>query len=312
MSSLLDIRTKLQETNAAIAKLQESVAADPTDIALGLMLTSLERRQKSLESAFLRYADLEQIDVCSYRLIRDKEDEFPIGALGETLKNFQSWLTNVYAAIKTGAKRSARVAGDIAQQSTLNFAYSYPGSLGFVFTIASERLLVGESDLDKAVDVMFRMLQARSSEELSTYAKNYGVPPIRRMYEWAENHVRFAISADIQWQRKDVLRNRIILQVPEAALLCNLIEAASDVQAEEVSVVGQLVGADVITQKFHIRVPQGGDIEGSLGESFNVSEELVLNRSYSAEIVKRTTIYYATEKELTTYELVRLIKKDGD
>ncbi len=161
MSALLDIRDKLRDTHAAIARAEVELSVNRDDEGLGLMLESLVQRQRSLESAFLEAAYRDQVEVCSYRLIKEQDGNFPIAALGDTLKNFQTWLTTIFDAIRTGPKEKARPSADIIQQTTLDFGYGFAGSLGLVFTIPNERLLIGESDLDHAIDAMFRMLHSQ-------------------------------------------------------------------------------------------------------------------------------------------------------
>jgi hypothetical protein len=306
MSALLDIRDKLIETHAAVARMEAALSTNRDDEGLGLMLESLARRQQSLEAAFLETAYHDQVEVCSYRLIREQDASFPIAALGDTLKNFQTWLTTIFDAIRTGPKEKARPSVEVVQQSTLDFAYAFAGSLGFVFTIPNQRLLIGESELDQAVDVMFRMLHSQKQEDLAEFAHAYGVSTIRRMYDWANAHARYIVSADIKWRRKEDIRNEVLLQAPQAEYLCKLIDSTNDVEGEIITVTGQLVGGDTVTNAFHMRFPDSPDIKGRLSKRFSYSGDLVLDRNYTAKLLMTKIVYYATDSEDVTFELLEL------
>jgi hypothetical protein len=305
MNALLEIRDKLRDTHEAVARLEMALAADRDDAGLGLMLESLLERQKSLESAFLEAAYRDQVEVCSYRLIKEQEN-FPVAALGDTLKGFQSWLTTIVDAIRTGPKEKARPPVEIVQQTTLDFGYAFVGSLGLVFTISNERLLLGDTDLDQAIDAMFRMLHAQKQEELAHFAHAYGVSAVRRMYDWAFTHARYAISADIKWRRREEIRNEVLLQAPEAEYLCNLIDSTNEIEGKGITVIGQLVGGDTATNTFHLKFPDSPDIRGRMSEKFSYSGDLILDRNYKAELLVRKTIYYATDREEIDHQLISL------
>jgi hypothetical protein len=307
MSDLIDLKYKLQDTHAAIARLRQASAARPEDRRLDLMLESLRLRESSLEDSFRKVANSQQLEICDYRLIPENlGNSLPIAGVGDALKTFQMWLTVVFDAVRNGPKERVRLTPDLVRQSTLEFGYTYSGSLGFMLTIPNERLLFGESELDSAISGMFHMVRSTSSQELSEVAQMYGVGTIRRMYDWARNNASYLVSTDIKWMRADQIRNKTLVQVPEAARLCELIDATSDVKHEEMDLVGELVGGDAVTRIFHMRFPEGEDIRGRMGADFSPSGDLILMRIYKAKILKSTTVHYATDRDDVYYELLHL------
>jgi hypothetical protein len=306
MSDLIDIREKIEDTHAVIAKVRVDLANEPRDDRSAMLLRSLEKRLESLESTFRKIANAGQIEVCSYRLIRDSDDSsFPIAAVGDTLKNFQTWLTVVFDAIETGPKKRSRPSIDVVKETTLDFAYTYPGSLGVVFTVPNQRDLFDKSNIDQAIDAMFKMLQVNRPAELADFAKAYGISAIHRMYDWASNHANYSVSADIKWRRGETIRNEILIQSREAANLCGLIDAASDIESHPLSVTGELVGLDVVTRSFHMRFPDADDIKGQLADSFVYRGER-LNLHYRVQLTRDTVTHYATEEEKKLDYLVSL------
>ena len=286
-----------------MASMEDALAERPDDDGLAGMMGSLVRRRQSLEEAFLEEANAAQIDVCSYRLIKDADLPLSIAALADSMKSFQGWLSTVFDALKNGPKQTSKVSAEIAQQTALEFAYSYPGSLGFVFSIHNDRLLVGESDLDRSIDVMFQMVRASSSDDLAKFSRAYGVAPIRRMYDWANTHARHMVTADIRWRRKDQVRNEAVVQSAEVGHLCDIINKTSDVTEEPLVIVGTLVGGDTAEKEFHLTFAEGEDIRGTISLEFRLDGELTLDRPYRATITKRAIVHYATEVEDISYEL---------
>ena len=153
---------------------------------------------------------------------------------------------------------------------------------------------------------MFRMLHSQKQEELAEFAHAYGVSAIRRMYDWAYTHARYVVSADIKWRRKDEIRNKILLQAPEAEHLCKLIDSTNEVDGEMITVTGQLVGGDTVTNTFHMRFPGSPDIKGRISPKFSYSGDLILDRNYKASLLMTKTVHYATDSEDVEYELLEL------
>lgn len=307
MTYLLEIQGRLHDTEEAIARQQRLVGSNPYDRRFGLELESLIKRQENLESSFNEAANADSLDVCRYRLIRDEGASFPIAALGETLNTFQSFLTTLYDALTSGPKATSRVSAEIIEKTRLDFSHTYSGSLGLVFTVANERLLF-KSDLDRTVDVMFKMLKVHSSASVLEYANQFGVAPIRKMYEWADNHGRYSLTADISWLHEDNVNNELLMQAPEAIQLCEIINATSDVKQEEITITGELVGADTVTKKFHLKFPgvDTDDIEGKFADGFTATGDLVINNNYQAKLLKNIVVHMATDREDVSFQLVSL------
>jgi len=305
MTDIIDIREKLRDTHAEIELLRREIVRDPSNPWLPISLTSLESRQQQLENAFARAAAEHGEDVFSYRLVRERTPNFPISVLGATLTHFQSLLTILYDAITNGPKERGKVSHEITEQSALNFGYSFAGSLGMVFTVPSERLLIGDSNLDIAVNGMFEMMNAASPDEVAKYAHQYGIAAVRKMYAWANHHVAQGITTDIAWRRGDAVRREAKLGLDQAIVLCSMIEAASEVTTTPLSARGILVGGDVQTKKFHLKFSDETEMEGRLANDFVADSPLTLGKVYEVEITVYHKTEYAIDKENTWYELRR-------
>jgi len=252
MEDIIDIAGKLSETDAAIARWERVLRNNPREESAQEMIATLDKRRNELEGAFAEAAEREFLDVCSYRMALEENEPPKVSALARALSDFQSLLTVVYDALKNGPKDQAKVSADSTNESALEFGYSFAGSVGFVMTMPNERLLFGESNLDLAMKLIFEMAKAKETGQIAAYAKQVGVAPVRKIYQWADDHVSYGMDADIKWLRNQHIRSELRVNVPELQKLKETIDRTSEDKTESVEVEGLLVGADVKTCKFHI------------------------------------------------------------
>jgi hypothetical protein len=307
MSEFLDLRNLLQETNATLERLEREIAQSPHDWSLALTAESLRHRQADLEDEFAFLANVNMLDVCDYRLIPAYNEDYPIISVTRALASFQELVTTVFDAYKTQPKIRARFTADIVAGSTLSFGYAYPGSLGFVLTMPNERMLFGESELDRAIQTIFEMAKAERPAQLAAYVARVGVASIRRLYAWSQSHAEFGLSVDIRWRRQREDRARLVVQKEELARLREIIDQASEEKTEPFTVTGELIGLDIGSgNHFRISVPLAEDVYGWISDSFDRASHYEIHGRFTADLIKRSKIYYSTEREDEWWELVRL------
>jgi hypothetical protein len=306
MSDLLDLQTKLHDTTAALQRARQLLAEDPTDIEFSFVLSSLERRQKTLEDQFGMEAASHGFDICNYRIARS-ENIYPAAAFADSIKNFQACLTVFFDALQSGPKFNARSSAEIVLKSTLDVGYVYPGSLGVAFTVPNEQALF-DTNLDEAISSIFKVMHVSSADALLEFSKRVGPAPIRKIHDWATTNVRYGITTDVQWKHSNEVRQETILQPEEAAQLIKIIEDTKPDEITPVEVIGMLVGGDLEKKSFHLKVPEAADIEGYMGEIFTwpAGQELPLNRRYRASLNKHVILHLATEQEDEAWELLAL------
>ena len=228
-------------------------------------------------------------------------------AITRSLATFQELVTTIFDAFKTAPKLRARISAEIVAQSTLNFGYAYPGSLGFVLTMPNARLLFGESELDRAFQTIFMMAKAQQPSEVASYVPQVGVAGVRRLFSWAKANVDYGLSADIHWRREEHDRAHVIVQKEEMAQLSALIDQASEERSESVELSGELIGMDVgASNSFRLGVPDAEDVVGRMSQTFNRGITYEIHGRYHASLVKRSKIYYSIDKEDDWWELMRL------
>jgi hypothetical protein len=306
MSALLEVTDQLQETEAAIRQLEQAIAQQTPTPSIIATLSTLQKRQRDLEAQFNEATAEKHLDVCRYRLFPDqKENERPtLAALTKTLYDFQALVTQVYAAIKRELpKPTTHVSAEEVAATQFGYNYSFSGSVGVVLTLPNERLLFGETDLDRAINTVFEMSKANTSEKVQAYAKQLGAGPVRTLYKWVSDQVVSGLSSEIEWRRNQEVRSEVIAQWPELESLKRAIEATSEEEQTPLITTGYLVGADFKSRTFHMAFESGPDVRGKMSDAIN---EITWPKIYTAKIIKTTKIFYSTDKPVEFYYLESL------
>ena len=306
MSTLLEIAEKLQDTQTALAKLENAIVKYPDEKGLGISLLSLRKRQKDLEGQFAEAANKQWVDVCSYRLFREEDiaERPTLYAFSKTLLDFQSLVTLVYSAIKEDTPRqTTKVGAEALSATTFGFGYTFAGSLGVVLTMPNERLLIGDTDIDKTIETVFELVKTQKTETVAEFAKRLGAAPIRTLYNWVSDQVTCGVASQIEWWRGHKVKTSVLTQLPELATLKQAIEQSSDEKINTFTTRALLVGADTKTRAFHLVMEREAEIRGKMADTISAVE---LPKWYTAKIQKTTRIFYSTEKESVNYVLLSL------
>lgn len=308
MPDLLDIQEKLQDTSAAIARIQRAMAANPTIPSLTANLRSLQKRWDDLQEDFRAAAHHLELDVCHYRVVFD--DRPTLMGLTSVWAGFQKMFSLVYDALKNGPKLRGRLAPDTITETSLGFAYSYPGSVGVVLTLNNERLLLGGTLLDEAIRQTLELVRSPDSSSLATLSKKLGPPPIVAAYTWADDQIRFGMSSDVEWRREEQVRASLLIQRPELERFRTIASETSTEETEEVTANVELLGADAATHAFHLRLEDDTSIRGRCApEVVSQAHSVELPAIYKATLVKTTKIKFSTEEPDISWYLTRLDRR---
>lgn len=306
MSALIEIREKLQDTEAAVARAERSLAKNPDSISASLAVKSVLKRKKQLVEEFSEIANEKVLDVCSYRIFSESKDSIKIMSFANALHNFQAMFTTVVDAIKHGPKERSRPDADVVAQTAFDFGYCFSGSAGIVMTMPDDLLLIGESDFEKSIGAIFEMARAGSSEQIAKHAKRLGVASIRKLYRWTNDLLLAGAGADIQWKKGKEVRHQLFIQTPQLEELRDAISQTSEEDEQIVEMSGELVGLDVDTKRFHMKIEGADDIKGGVSPIIGTKQTLELPKHYTADVLVKRKIYYATEREDVAHFLLKL------
>ncbi len=250
-------------------------------------------------------AQRNQIDLCRYRVKKSVDGAYPAINLAQSIATYQELFTALYDFVKHGAKSAANYARDVRQNSLLNLAYTYPGSIGVLLSIDNTRDLFGSGELDEIIDALNRVVELESIDQVRSVAHEMGLNVVRNVFKWADQNWKSEYSVDIQWTRSDAVTKGGHVPRAQFLKLKSLIQETSDEEPEEIEVVGTLVGLHVLSDTFSISTENGDTYSGRLADGF-AKRQYKIPGQYRSKIVRKTTVKYATEATAVTYSLLSL------
>ena len=304
MSSLLELIEKLRQTEEAIAQ-TETTFVESRSAAVALSLDSLKRWRNELEAQFEQASKSQQVDVCRYRLFDPAGDNPAVRVVAGALRDFQELVTTVYEALKSGPKQRVTTNAEARTVTSLNFAYTFAGSLGVVLTIPNEQLLLGSTPLDEAVEQVFSLLQANDSGTIRKKAQTLGPAAVRLAYEWAKVQAEAGVGSEVEWRHGPTVRSHVLLQRQEVQRLEEIIAQTSDTTEDRVPMRGRLVGIDTKSRTFHFEY-SGEDLRGRLADTVTFETTVELPAIYDVVVLQRKVMALATGQETITYVLESL------
>jgi hypothetical protein len=307
MNRLLDIQERIRTTTAALGRLEPEFVKNPNSPSLNANIRSLRKLYDNLTMDFEEISGAVGLDVCSYRIL----DERPsVRTLSKSLGTFQDALATTFQSLMKGPLTKRFLSAETLAQTELSVAYTFPGSFGVVMTVPNERTLFGDDwlgELDRAMDMVFSVARAKTSDSVLELSKSLGKAPIVAVYDWAKANARDMVGTDVQWKRNKSVRNRLLMQYPEFRELTSNIERSSEQRSLETQMEGILVGADILSHRFHFVVDGSDeDIRGRFTDAISDSQTAELPSKYTAHFRKTTQHSLSTDEENIEYFLMRL------
>lgn len=226
--------------------------------------------------------------------------------MAQSLLEYQNLFSQIFDALRNGPKERATLGREALEESSMEFAYSYSGSLGVVLLVPTERCLFS-GKLDESIDALFQVLNIDSQSTVRDVARTLGRPVVKRIHDWSDANIKGGFATDVRWNRSDGRQLGEVIERRRMEKIVEIIDATSDQQTEEISVVGILIGGNIRSGIFHFAVLDGNDYRGYQGEDFRSSNtEMTLGKQYRARIRETKTQIYATEKLEIKHELLAL------
>ena len=306
MSLLVHLQDKIRNTGAVISRLEAKLSKSPGSSGLSANILSMQRLHAKLQADFEEAADAVGFDVLHYRLLEANPTAKSLaGAIG----TFQEAITLAYDALRHGPKTRRVVSPASRSETELRVAYSYPGSLGVVFTVPNERMLIPDmqSYFDRATETIVNLGKTQGKKEIITDSERViGRATLGAVYDWAKSNAQSRAGAAIEWRRAGSTRGAALIQPPEFIALTDSLEKISSTSEEALVIFGTLVGADIKSGRFHIVTSEDEDIRGRFSDAISESQVANLPGRYKATLRKTIETTYATDEQKVTYFLDRL------
>ena len=309
MNTLHAILENLRDTDGVASHLAEALRRDPHDEITRINLESVQKRRGDLARRLNQELRVSQSDLIEYHIEQTETDRYPALAVAKVMTGFQEVVTAIFDAIRSTPKQRYRPSVENSELSTLEFANALPiGSIIISMSIADERMIAVQSDLERTFDEIYRIISTKEPDSLKNIAVRVGISSISKAHDWAAGAAQFGLNSRIKLRSDTTEAKSLVLSREDALSLKEAIEAKSDKNIESVTHTGELLGIDVdqSTSYFHIRTDDGTKIDGRLADTFPMSREWAVHVRYHASLLRVTTIRYATGEEKIDWQLAAL------
>jgi hypothetical protein len=304
MSEIASVVERARKAFATVARLEDAITRAPLDRSLHLNLAAMNKMATDARQQLMRLSEINHIEVCNYRLMPAATNSYGLAHVSRSFLEYQNLFSQIHDALRNGAKENAIVGREAMQESVLEFAYSYSGSLGVALLAASERDFFS-GKLDQSIDALYQVFEIKQRGDVREIADKFGKAVVKRIYNWSDANIKGGFSTDVSWARSDGRKLGQVVERESMSRILFLVSEASDEKTNEIVVDGLLVGSDVMSGTFHFVVPNGESYKGSFASDF-VRPELTLDRKYRARIREIVKEMYATDKIIQRHELLSL------
>lgn len=307
MSDYTLIAERARRALAAVAKAESLVEREPLNSAARSNLIGLRRIAAVERVEMERLASANHVEICYYRIVPEISGQYGIGRISACLLEYQNLFSQIHDAMKNGPKSRALVGKEAAEESTLDLAYTYSGSLGVALLARSDRDFF-TGNLDKPIEVMHQILDIDDVDRVKDLAHALGRAVVKRVHDWSKASVDGGFSADIKWKRSDGRLTGQMIDKKRLEKIVNFIDATADTTTSTIDMPVMLVGGDLQARTFHVTAPDGDSYKGQILEDASLPKELSLGRIYRAEIEVLETYHYATEVSKVVNRLRKLTR----
>lgn len=301
MSDYAFVAERAKKTFASVARLESRFESNPDDRATEVNLAAMRKMAAQAREELERLAAINHIEICEYRMIPSTAVEYGLLHVSKTLFEYQNLFTQIYDALKNGKKTNTGVGRDAEKESSLDFAYTYSGSLGFAFLARSERGFFS-GNLDTAIEALYQIIAIDDADTVRDIAQHLGRAVIKRTYDWSKANVDGGFSADVRWKRSDGRLLGQVIDIGQMKKIVDYIDDTSDERRQTLLVEGILLAVSLPNRSFQIAVPNGPSYSGHFGVDLKLPE-MTVGRLYKAEIMASEITYYATQYQKLTYVL---------
>jgi hypothetical protein len=301
MSALVELRDRIQSTNALIMQYESSIAeikGDATPPSLLANVRSLEKLKRRLEAEFLEEASELELEVYRYRILNDSR--ITLAAISEAWGKFDDFFGSVYSALKKPPKTEGKKPPQ-SEPLELGYGYSYAGSVGVVVTVPKDIGIYAASPIEDASGMVFDMIEARN---LGSIAKIVGPEPVRKLHSWIDVHIRNQAGLGLEWRSRQELKRSVMVEYQSLAKIQTTISETATIVG--IDVIGELQGAYIEPKKFKIKGDNGQDYEGTFENAITQEHAASVPARYNARIIQTTKIIIIGKEPETTFFLESL------
>ena len=305
MSDFASAVERARNAFASVSRIEAALIHDPSDASLQVNLAAMSKMARQSQDQLLAFSGQRHVEVCNYRLLPEATSSYGLSSVSSSLLEYQNLFSQIHDAKKNGPKVNAVIGKEAMDESVLEFAYSYSGSLGIVLLAQNEKDFF-EGRLDNSIDALFQVMDIDSRDAVRDIGKSLGTAVVKRIHDWSAANLKGGFAADVRWNKSDGRQVGEVIERRRMASIVEIIEATSDEQTGEIVETGILVGGDLGSSSFHFVVPNGEDYRGHLAKEFSHDSDMTLGKRYVARIRETSTTTYSTQRVERKRELLSL------
>ncbi len=300
MSALLELRNRIENTQALIVRHEEAAASTGAEPPRSILISirSLEKLKRRLESEYLEVAAQLEREVYRYRILNDSE-RVTLASIAEAWGKFQEFFSEVYAALTKTEKVTKKP--PTAQRLELGYGYSFASSIGVVVTVPREVGIYAAYPIDEASAVVFDLIEAKHVQSI---AATLGPLPIRSLHQWLDVHVRNQFGLGLEWRFEEKVKRSVEIQYQS---LRSLQATIGDTTTETgLDVRGELFAVNTEIKEFKLRDDSGHVYLGKFGDAITPEHAASVPARYTARITKTTKVVVLGKEPQVEFFLDRL------
>lgn len=305
MSDYAYVADRAKKAFASVSKLEAMLLREPESRAIQMNLSGMRKMAAQARTDMENLARQNFIEICNYRIVPMFDNGYRLGHVCKSLFEYQNLFSQIHDSFKNGPKQKAVIGEEAATESSLDFAYTYSGSLGVVLLTKNERDFFSGS-LDEPIETLFKIMDIGDADSVRDLAMARGRAVVKRIHDWSQAHVDAGFSVDIKWKKSDGRLLGQMIDYSQLKQIADVIVLSADSVNSIADIRGVLVGANKEARSFHIVVPDGDTYKGHFDEAFEVPEKMTVGGFYDAQISVSDSYFYATDAHKKANSLLRL------
>jgi len=308
--ALRALSRRLRELESALSDQRELLQARPDSFAFSLGYSSLVQLQERLlgeRSELLKHRVAERVDV-SLEGASFQKDGASAAALGALLIRLQKLYSSIAQAITEGPKLRGPIASAIMSATELRLAATFPSSFGMSLIVERGPMDGEVAHLPSAsLERMFGLLKTEQTALALMQTTGELGGRVLNHYRHIANILQSTESdLKVEWSDSEGIKHYWLTSSESAGKTVSLLKSIQEVSSETNTVIGRLVGASLLRNRFELLADDGRLLEGKVTGNALRTISTCFGKVVNAELDMTTVRDQGSGEARTYYALVSI------
>jgi hypothetical protein len=201
------------------------------------------------------------------------------------------------------------IPAEILKQTSLNACQIFEGSFGLQLKGNASPDLLGNPILGNALDELMTLLRIGADEDaISNKLHSLKARVASKYRKLLKDLVQTRSPLKVEWgSPASITVRQAIVDQQTLVDAYQIVSRISVQMVEEITLVAELIGMDVSTEKFRVKEPETGyEYSGNVEDENILSKESKINGKYTVTLLKRETYSATSGVSRTTWSLITL------